>query len=244
MHTQSYGAPNATPAFKLPIPIPPAMPIPEVPKNTQQQSLTMQMALRPVEETASSPHYDALSPRSQTVSPTRLVPVAASVSAPRPAPPIVYASLATPKRPRAVSSPVISSNSSTSEQCAGITKADKQCTRMVKLGPALSHSYDSDSDSQPVEKFCFQHAKELLIPSGFASRKTSEWILFQGKFIIRKAGIFSKKDLSDWIPDYLRRETKVALRVEMEKPLSQSDVNGYIYTFEIRGALPAFHPHQ
>lgn len=27
----------------------------------------------------------------------------------------------------------------------------------------------------------------------------------------------------------------------MEKPRSQSDVHGYIYTFEIRGALSAFH---
>lgn len=42
---------------------------------------------------------------------------------------------------------------------------------------------------------------------------------------------------ADWIPSYLQQETQVSLRVEMEKARSQSDVPGYIYTFEIRGAL-------
>jgi hypothetical protein len=37
-----------------------------------------------------------------------------------------------------------------------------------------------------------------------------------------------------WIPPYLQAETQVSLRVEMEKTRSQSDVEGYIYTFEIR----------
>lgn len=41
--------------------------------------------------------------------------------------------------------------------------------------------------------------------------------------------------LKDWVPEYLQPETQVALRVEMEKPRSQADVPGYIYTFEIRG---------
>jgi hypothetical protein len=40
----------------------------------------------------------------------------------------------------------------------------------------------------------------------------------------------------DWIPDYLQPDTQVALRVEMSKPHSASDVPGYIYTFEIRGS--------
>ena len=39
----------------------------------------------------------------------------------------------------------------------------------------------------------------------------------------------------DYIPDYLSDDTKVALRVEMDKVHSTSDVPGYIYTFEIRG---------
>lgn len=44
----------------------------------------------------------------------------------------------------------------------------------------------------------------------------------------------------DYIPPYLHPDTQVALRVEMEKPRSQSDVEGYIYTFEIRGEAHPF----
>jgi len=40
---------------------------------------------------------------------------------------------------------------------------------------------------------------------------------------------------SDWIPSHLQLETQAALRVEMEKPRSKSDVYGYIYCYEIRG---------
>jgi hypothetical protein len=44
----------------------------------------------------------------------------------------------------------------------------------------------------------------------------------------------------DYIPPYLSPETQVALRVEMEKVRSAADVEGYIYTFEIRGkSLPS-----
>jgi hypothetical protein len=69
-----------------------------------------------------------------------------------------------------------------------------------------------------MERFCHQHSKELLGVAGFYSHKvTNEYINFQ-----------------DWIPDYLQPDTQVALRVEMEKPRSQADVPGYIYTFEIR----------
>ena len=42
----------------------------------------------------------------------------------------------------------------------------------------------------------------------------------------------------DWIPGYLHPDTQAALRAEMEKPQSSSDVPGYIYTFEIRGMRP------
>ena len=65
--------------------------------------------------------------------------------------------------------------------------------------------------------FCFQHIKEVLSPTGFRSRKgDKEWVKFE-----------------DYIPDYLSEETKVALRVEMEKPVSEKDVDGFIYCFEI-----------
>ena len=41
---------------------------------------------------------------------------------------------------------------------------------------------------------------------------------------------------ADWIPAYLQEDTRAALRLEMNKPASTSDRDGYIYTFEIRGA--------
>lgn len=40
---------------------------------------------------------------------------------------------------------------------------------------------------------------------------------------------------TDWIPDYLQVATQNALRVEMQKARAPSDVEGYIYTFEILG---------
>jgi len=78
-------------------------------------------------------------------------------------------------------------------------------------------SYDPDESIEPVEVFCYQHIKEVLTPTGFRSRKgDKEWVKFE-----------------DYIPDYLSEETKVALRVEMEKPPSGKDVDGFIYCFEI-----------
>jgi hypothetical protein len=56
-----------------------------------------------------------------------------------------------------------------------------------------------------------------MSPSGYYSRKNGEWVKFE-----------------DWIPSYLQAATQVALRIEMEKARTQSDVPGYIYTFEIR----------
>jgi hypothetical protein len=76
---------------------------------------------------------------------------------------------------------------------------------------------DDDDDEGSIPQFCFQHTKELLGPSGYYARKNGEWVKFE-----------------DWIPPYLQSETQVSLRVEMEKARSQSDVHGYIYTFEIR----------
>ncbi|PPR02199.1 hypothetical protein CVT24_011426 [Panaeolus cyanescens] len=109
-----------------------------------------------------------------------------------------------------------SPSSPTPDQCAGVTKAGKRCTRKVKGGPALA-AYDFDNSETNLAKFCHQHSKELMGPSGYYARKNGEWV-----------------DFETWIPGYLQPETQVALRVEMEKSRSQSDVPGYIYTFEIR----------
>ncbi|KAK0210216.1 hypothetical protein DFS33DRAFT_1291476 [Desarmillaria ectypa] len=114
-------------------------------------------------------------------------------------------------RPRASSTPP-DLNTPPDTQCSGVTKAGRRCTRQVKNGGAALPG---------VERFCFQHTKELLDPTGFYARSQGaegpEWI-----------------DFADYIPSYLHPDTQVALRVEMEKARSQSDVEGYIYTFEIR----------
>lgn len=40
---------------------------------------------------------------------------------------------------------------------------------------------------------------------------------------------------ADWIPEYLQPAAKNSLRAEMQKARAASDVDGYIYTFEILG---------
>jgi hypothetical protein len=99
-------------------------------------------------------------------------------------------------------------------QCSGVTKVGKQCARQVKAAPALF----SILPAAQIERFCHQHSKELLLVPGFYSHKVAN------KYI----------SFEDWIPEHLQPDTQVALRVEMEKPRSQADVSGYIYTFEIR----------
>ncbi|KAK0487936.1 hypothetical protein IW261DRAFT_1655804 [Armillaria novae-zelandiae] len=115
------------------------------------------------------------------------------------------------ERPR-TSSTSPDPNAPPDTRCSGVTKAGRRCARQVKnRGVALPG----------VERFCFQHTKGLLNPTGFYARRKGtqapEWVEF-----------------ADYIPSYLHPDTQVALRVEMEKARSQSDVEGYIYTFEIR----------
>ncbi|KAG6903189.1 hypothetical protein C0995_002732 [Termitomyces sp. Mi166 len=81
-------------------------------------------------------------------------------------------------RTRVTSPPTGPQNSATPrrQQCAGVTKAGKRCTRQVKLGTS-STRFDSDDESAN-EVFCYQHLKELMGPSGFYSRKNGVWIEF------------------------------------------------------------------
>ncbi|THV07967.1 hypothetical protein K435DRAFT_815212 [Dendrothele bispora CBS 962.96] len=116
--------------------------------------------------------------------------------------------------PSPITSTISSSSSDEVTQCAGVTKAGKRCTRQVKCGPAYSNAVPDD---KTIKRFCHQHAKEILTPSGFYTHSTGRWI-----------------DFADYIPDYLSSDTQAAIRVEMEKKRSASDVEGYIYTFEIR----------
>ncbi|KAF9448341.1 hypothetical protein P691DRAFT_800908 [Macrolepiota fuliginosa MF-IS2] len=126
---------------------------------------------------------------------------------------------ATPIRPTtsgngSVSQPSTPSGKSGQVQCAGITKAGKQCTRQVKTDLAGD---DAEDGEENILRFCHQHATEVLAPSGYYARKTGKWVIFE-----------------EWIPGYLQASTRASLRAEMEKSKSARDVPGYIYTFEIR----------
>ncbi|KAJ7184303.1 hypothetical protein C8R46DRAFT_882597 [Mycena filopes] len=118
----------------------------------------------------------------------------------------------------------------------------KRCTREVKSrGPAFSYLLAGDdvdvdgntSSEGAVERFCFQHIKDFIGGSGsvtgFYARK------WKGEGKPRGDEVWVS--FADYIPPYLSPETQVALRVEMEKARSPKDVDGYIYTFEIRGKL-------
>ncbi|KAF5381094.1 hypothetical protein D9615_003863 [Tricholomella constricta] len=193
-------------------PRPPAMPVP----NPTTQSLTMQMALgfRPEGQPFSSPHPHSPFVLSATPHVSAATTLSSSGEPHRPTP-------NKPKRISSSSAPTSPSDRlslSSRRQCSGVTKAGKRCSRQVKSSPAfLQAAKDADDEDSPIEVFCFQHTKELLGPSGYYARKDGKWVKFE-----------------DWIPPYLQLDTQVALRIEMEKARSQSDVPGYIYTFEIR----------
>ncbi|KAF8462467.1 hypothetical protein DFH94DRAFT_605754, partial [Russula ochroleuca] len=96
-----------------------------------------------------------------------------------------------------------------SRQCNGVTAAGKRCRKQVKV-----------SDAQALaggDAFCYVHGNKLGEVSGFYDRKTGQTFV---KF-------------EDWIPEYLQTATKNSLRVEMQKARASSDVEGYIYAFEI-----------
>ncbi|KAJ7273137.1 hypothetical protein C8J57DRAFT_266877 [Mycena rebaudengoi] len=144
-----------------------------------------------------------------------------------------------PTKPKAKPRPRRSNSAPGVDTCAGFTKAGKRCTREVKSGgPAFSYRLageDLDVDGKPssegaVERFCHQHIKDFIggagSPTGFYARR---WM---GEGEPRGDEVWVT--FADYIPPYLSPETQVALRVEMEKVRSAADVEGYIYTFEIR----------
>ncbi|KAJ8592616.1 hypothetical protein M405DRAFT_732918 [Rhizopogon salebrosus TDB-379] len=193
--------------------------------QTGKQSLTMQHALNTTDISSrllmappsmispSRPHSDPL------LSPGALAYPSISVGV-RPRPWLDIA----PNRPRATSVPpspsVLPSRSSFSAnknttQCSGITKSEKQCSRQVKLPSTHSHI-----DPIPVV-YCHQHRDAMYsAQTGFYVRQKGR----EDRFV----------EFSNYIPQYLQRDTQLALRVEMEKAASPADVPGYIYTYEIR----------
>lgn len=71
-------------------------------------------------------------------------------------------------------------------QCSGQTKAGKRCTRLVKVGPPLAIVHP---DTEDVERFCFQHVKDVFSQSGFYLKREErdEFIKFEGE---RLSGTF------------------------------------------------------
>lgn len=64
--------------------------------------------------------------------------------------------------------------------CNGVTKAGNRCSRKFKASSVLT-SLTANVDGE-VECFCFQHRSELLVPTGFYTKKTNPetWIDFAG----------------------------------------------------------------
>jgi len=160
----SSSAPNP------PKPIQMAMPSP---LSGYPQSLTMQMALLPPVDSglaSARPHSNPTFPVTKPNA-SASTPATPHYGTPPPfATPIrrnkseVSSTLSTPSRKAG------------QEQCSGVTKAGKRCTRMVKTA-----RFDSDyTDSSSIPRFCYQHSRELLGPSGYYARKTGEWVNFEG----------------------------------------------------------------
>ncbi|KAF8797920.1 hypothetical protein BYT27DRAFT_7203607 [Phlegmacium glaucopus] len=178
-------------------------------------SLTMQMALEPVQDN----NLSFCAQSNQLLPPPRPQINTNSISSSS-KPDKLAISISTPTNPsksEASSIQSTTSKKSGAQRCAGVTKVGQQCSRMVKTGNTLLLDSEDEDGSALLPRFCFQHTKEILGPSGYYARKNGEWVTFE-----------------DWIPPYLQAATQVSLRIEMEKARSHSDVPGYIYTFEIR----------
>lgn len=82
------------------------------------------------------------------------------------------ASLSTGSSPNRKSSP---SRQTDVVQCSGITKVQERCTRMIKI------NYPFDGASDKIERFCYQHTKEVLKPTGYYACQNTIWVDFDGK---------------------------------------------------------------
>ncbi|TFK29827.1 hypothetical protein FA15DRAFT_684151 [Coprinopsis marcescibilis] len=224
---------------------PPLMPSPFSSYSPpKQQSLTMQMALHP--GTSATPVRPSSAPLASPFSPSDLEeirPLYTTPSKPRPS----AGKVSSPQRPTKVEKISSSGSPSTPStpnkegkvQCAATTKTGKRCTRLVSSGPALAQAIDDDSSGDelepPLERFCFQHTKEVLGgQTGCFTQKNGEFVKFNGVCHLYRTPTHSNDMVPDYIPAYLQVETQLALRIEMERSRSRSDVDGYIYTFEIR----------
>ncbi|TIB67534.1 hypothetical protein E3P77_01492 [Wallemia ichthyophaga] len=100
------------------------------------------------------------------------------------------------------------SNAPHAEQCQGITKQAKRCTRRVKL--------EKVETGEDFHRFCHQHGKDILTQKGF----------------FNKRGVWIEFDF--WIPQQgLSTFTQIQLRLTMEKPIAHADVAGWIYVYSM-----------
>ena len=88
----------------------------------------------------------------------------------------------TDKRKRGSSEPPLPSDEKKDQsevQCSGQTKAGKRCTRLVKVGPPLAIVHP---DADDVERFCYQHVKDVFSQSGFylKGKERNDFIKFDG----------------------------------------------------------------
>jgi hypothetical protein len=212
------------------LPKPPTFAVTMPPSQTGKPSLTMQHALNtmapPVIASPSRPHPDSF------LSPGIMAHTSISVGMrSRPA-----LDTTPQSRPRAVSvplSPLSPSATKNTTQCSSMTKLGKRCSRQVKL--PSTHSY---IDPIPVV-YCHQHRDAMFhAQTGFYVRRkgmADTFVEFSGEHHIHLVW-HALQYRADHISQYLQRDTQLALRVEMEKATSTSDVPGYIYTYEIRGS--------
>ena len=160
---------NAGPSYARPT----VMPVP--------YSLTMQMALEPVQDNnlsfCAQSNQLLPSPRPQI----NTTSIFSSSKPDKLAIPLTIPT--TPNKSEVSSTQSTPSKKSGAQRCAGVTKAGKQCSRTVKIGYTLllesEESEDADG-STPLPRFCFQHTKEILGSSGYYARKNGEWVNFEG----------------------------------------------------------------
>ncbi|KAI6117564.1 hypothetical protein EDD16DRAFT_1481406 [Pisolithus croceorrhizus] len=156
--------------------------------------------------TAYSPQSDPDTPPTHGANCPRFISATDDLSRP--------AFIVTPTRPRAISS---SSSASASPgrltvQCGATTKSNRPCSRTVKLPP--THAI---LDPIPAV-YCHQHRN--MKETGF--------------YVTRVGHADRYVEFKDYVPEYLRVDTQLALKEEMARAPSRSDRPGYIYTFEIR----------
>lgn len=136
-------------------------------------------------------------------------------------------------------------------QCKGTTALGKRCTRIVVDGPPSPSSKaqgassigtmdtldeilrlaqeEGEGDVESLPRFCFQHTKQAMSERGCFVGAKGVYVEFDGEF--RPCLSLDCTDVLfplDWIHDDLPAVTKVLLRHEMARPVSDKDGEGYV----------------